>query len=54
MSVEKAKELCRKYAKATEYYDELIEGDFVEMSPMVTKFVNQVAQEILDELEDGK
>jgi hypothetical protein len=53
MSIEKAKELCRKYAKATEYHDELIEGGFVEMPPVVKKFVNQVGQEILDELEQA-
>ena len=51
--VEKAKELCRKYVKATEYYDDLIEGRFVEMPSIARKLVNQVAQEVLDELENG-
>ena len=53
MSIEKAKELCRKYVKATEYYDDLIEGRFVEMPSIARKLVNQVAQEVLDELENG-
>lgn len=51
MSIEKAKELCRKYAKAGEYYDEFIERRFVKMPCVAKKFVNQVAQEILDELD---
>lgn len=52
--IEKAKNLCRKYAKATEYYDEFIEGSFVEMPLVAKKLVNQIAQEILNELENGK
>ena len=54
MIIEKAKKLCRKYAKATDYYDELIEGDFVQMPPLAQKLVNQVGQEILEELEKPK
>lgn len=46
MSVEKAKVLCRKYAKATEYHDEFIEGGFTEMPPLAQKLVNQVGQNI--------
>ncbi len=53
-NVEKAKELCRKYAKATEFYDEIIEGRFVKMTFTEKKFVNLIAQEILDVLENGK
>ena len=52
MSIEKAKELCHKYAKATEFYDKIITGDFVKMPVIAEKLVNQVAQEILDELEE--
>lgn len=51
MSIERAKELCRKYAKSTEYYDDLVEGNFVEMPPIARKLVNQVGDEILKELE---
>lgn len=54
MSMGKAKELCEKYAKATEYYDEIIEHRFVEMRSITKKLVNQIAQEILDELEGEK
>ena len=54
MSIEKAKEICRKYAKATEFYDAFISGDFVEMPPLAKEMINQIGQEILDELEkDG-
>ncbi len=52
--LEKAKELCRKYATASEYYDNLIEDKFIEMPFLAKKLVNQVAQVILDELESGK
>jgi len=51
MSIEKAKELCRKYAKSTQYYDEFIENDFVDMPPLVKEFVNQISSKILKELE---
>ena len=54
MSVEKAKELCRKYTKVNEFFENLIEHDFVEMPPIAKKLVRQVAQEILDELENGE
>lgn len=50
--VEKAKELCRKYAVATEYYDKFIEDDFVKMPFITQELVNQAGQEILDELEN--
>lgn len=53
-NVEKAKELCRKYAKATEFWDELIQHDFVKMSLTAKRFVNHIGQEILDVLENGK
>lgn len=52
-NIEKAKELCRKYAKATKFYENIIELDFVEMSPNAKKLVNQAGQEILDILDNG-
>ena len=42
-----------EYAKATEYYDEIIERRFVEMPTMTKKICNQVGKEILQAL-DGK
>lgn len=54
-NVEKAKELCRKYAKATEFWDEFVQHRFVKMPLIAKGFVNQIGQEILDILEkEGK
>lgn len=52
-NVEKAKELCRKYAKATEVWDEFIEHKFVKMPLIAKGFVNHIGQEILGVLENG-
>ena len=52
MSIEKAKALCRKYATATEYYDLILEGQWRKMPPLIQKFVNDIAAEILAELEE--
>jgi len=54
MSIEKAKELCRKYAKATEFFDPLIENRFVELPILAKDLINSAAQQILDELEGEK
>ena len=40
-----------KYANATEYYDEIIEGLYVKMPAIAQKFVNQIGQEILQAME---
>ena len=50
-NVEKAKQLCRKHSGASEFYDKLIQGDWVQMSPLAKNFVNQISQQILDALE---
>jgi hypothetical protein len=51
LSVKKAIELCKKYAKATEYYDKIIEDRFVKMPFLAKKLVNDTAKKILEELE---
>ena len=52
-NIKKAKELCRKYAKATEFWDELFQHDFVEMSLVTKDIANHIGQEILDVFENG-
>lgn len=46
--LEKLKVVGLKYSEASEFYDELIEGDFVEMHPQAKKIANQIANEILE------
>lgn len=45
--IEKLKNIGEKYSIATEYHDNLITGDFVELSPLTRKLVNQIGNEIL-------
>lgn len=50
-SKEKAIELCKKYAEASEYYDDIIKGDWAKMPAMAKQLVNQCANEILSLLQ---
>lgn len=49
---QRIKELGEKYSKATEFFDEFIENDFVEIPPMAKEFVNQIGNEVLQILEN--
>ena len=46
--IEKLRKLGKKYSKATEYYDNLIECRFVKMPAVAEKLVNQIGNEILE------
>ncbi len=48
----KLEKMGKKYSTATQWFDELIEGRFVDMSPMIKKFVNQIGKEILQVLKE--
>ena len=52
--LKKVKAIGEKYSKATEYYDELAEGDFVKLPPVALKLVNQIGNEILQALKGDK
>ena len=45
-------EIGEKYAKATEYYDEFKEGEFVLMPFLLKKITNQIGKEILQILQE--
>ncbi len=54
---DKLKDLGRKYASATQWFDNLIEKKFIDMSYETKTLVNQIGNEILDiikENENGK
>lgn len=40
----------KKYSKATEYYDEFIQGGFTKIPVIAKELVNQIGDEILDTL----
>lgn len=50
----KLKALGEKYAKATEWYDELMEDRYVPMHPQAKQIANQIGNEILAILKDAK
>ena len=47
----KAAEIATKYVNATEYYDNLMYCEFVEMPPLAKKLVNDAGKAILKALE---
>ncbi len=52
--LEQLKKLGEKYSVATEFYDELIEGQFVKMPPLAKKFTQQAGRKILQILSKEK
>lgn len=46
--LDKLKELGEKCSKATECFDKLMAGDFVELDFLAKKLVNQIGNEILE------
>ena len=54
LRIRKLKIIGKKYSKATEFYDEFIEDDFVKMSPLTKEFVNQIGNEILQILKGDR
>lgn len=51
MSKSKAIEICKKYLTAKQYFDNLIEMNWVDLSPGIENAIHQVAKKILNELE---